>query len=232
MKNKEIHTTELKFKSLSEKDIWAIRILNRENVKGITLIKNGNTNCDGNIYADLGDLSDYETVFTPDGESVSAAEILRKEVIGYAGKYSTKTIKTLNKPRTTANDILYAVVCPTENERPDIHFGIYHNEKLYEGGGKLIRKPLIKSIHTHQKELNNTLYDTYDSFSKFILNIVKERNLRPAVEEEYGTENDEFYNDDFYKQSYVQLRKPKGKSISTDNIIITVSEPWNDMVKI
>ena len=137
----------------------------------------------------------------------------------------------MDNPRTSA-DVLYAVVVPTANERPDVHFGILHNGELYEGGENLIRFPLTKSIHTHQEELRNDLYDTYDSFSKFILNIVKEQNLRPAIEEKYGTENDEFYSDDFYEQSYVQIRKPKGKPISKENIIIAVSEPWSNMVKI
>ena len=228
---KTTQKTEVKFTPLIEKDVWMIRLLNHDNVKGISLIKNVGTVCDGKIYVDLGDLSDYEAVATSDGNTISAAEILKKEVIGRQSKYHIKTTKKWDNPRTSA-DVLYAVVVPTANERPDVHFGILHNGELYEGGENLIRFPLTKSIHTHQEELRNDLYDTYDSFSKFILNIVKEQNLRPAIEEKYGTENDEFYSDDFYEQSYVQIRKPKGKPISKENIIIAVSEPWSNMVKI
>lgn len=231
-KTKNDQASEIKFPSLTEKDVWAVRLLDPQNIRGVYLIKTQENACDKSIYVDMGDLSDYETVITPDGDKINAAEIFKEKLIGRVNRHSAKTAEKLEYQKTSLNDALYAVVSPTQNERPLIRFGILHNGNLYEGGEKLVSIPLVKSIHTHQTELNRSLYDTYDSFANAVLNIVKERNIRTAIEEKFGTHNDEFYDDDFFKSSYVQIRKPKNEAIKAENVIIIASDPWNSTVNI
>lgn len=231
-KVKSARTSEIKIPPLTEKDVWAVRLLDPQNIRSVYLIKTQENACDKNIYVDMGDLSDYETVITPDGDKINAAEIFKEKLIGRVNRHSTRTAEKLADQKTGLNDTLYAVVSPSQNERPHIHFGILRGGKIYEGGEKLLGTPLVKSIHTHQTDLNRSLYDTYDSFANAVLNIVKERNIRTAIEEKFGTHNDEFYDDDFFKSSYVQIRKPKNEAVKAENIIIIASDPWNTTVKI
>lgn len=235
-KVKSTRISEIKFPPLTEKDVWAVRLLDPQKIRSVYLIKTQENACDKSIYVDMGDLSDYETVVTPDGDKINAAGILKEKLIGKANRHSTRTAENLadqkTGQKTGQNDTLYAVVSPDQNERPHIWFGISHNGIIYEGGEKLLGAPLAKSIHTRQTELNRSLYDTYDSFANAVLNVVKERNIRTAVEEKFGTHNDEFYDDDFFRSSYVQIRKPKNETVKAENIIIIASDPWNTTVKI
>lgn len=231
-KAKNTQASETKFPLLSENDVWSIRLLDPKKIRNVYLIKTQENACSESIYVDIGNLSDYETIITPDGDKINAAEIFKEKLIGRANRYSTRTAEKLTNQKAGSNDALYAVVSPDQNERPHIWFGILHNGNVYEGGEKLISTPLVRSIHTHQTELNRSLYDTYDSFANVVLNIVKKRNLRTAIEEKFGTNNDEFYNDDFFRSSYVQIRKPKNETIGIENAIIIASDPWNNTVKI
>lgn len=211
---------------INDTDKAIVHLLDAAKVKRVILREDKGV-CDSSIYAELGSMADYETVTAPSEHKVTLGDLLRESVIGYG-----RTPMPFGSPETSTVDTLYAVVCPTDENRPYVDFGILTNGQMYVGGGHLITLRLAKSLHANNAKISKDFFDTYDKFTEFVMNIVKERDLRPAIEETCGTEKDEFFNDDFHEKTYVQLRKPKGQPISKDNVIIIASEPWNNAVKI